>query len=148
MTALRIATRGSLQARTQAEHVAASLRTAHPGLEVELVFVDTMGDRRQDVPLHTIGGQGVFVKEGESVKVGQLLVVLREKVNRQQLANVQKQRQLWRKRTALLADQLGLAALPAGQDESNRQLTLEKLEVVLRQKSAMEEQKRIRINLR
>ena len=66
MTALRIATRGSLQARTQAEHVAASLRTAHPDLEVELVFVDTMGDRRQDVPLHTIGGQGVFVKEVQS----------------------------------------------------------------------------------
>jgi len=72
--------------------------------------------------------------------------VLREKVNLQQLANVQKQRQLWRKRTALLADQLGLGALPAGQDESNRQLTLEKLEVVLRQKSAKEEQNRIRIN--
>ncbi len=88
----------------------------------------------------------VLVKEGQSVKAGQLLVVLREKVNRQQLANVQKQRQLWRKRTALLADQLGLAPLPAGQDESNRQLTLEKLEVALRQRSAKEEQKRIRIN--
>jgi len=88
----------------------------------------------------------VLVKEGQSVKAGQLLVVLREKVNLQQLANVQKQRQLWRKRTALLADQLGLGALPAGQDESNRQLTLEKLEVVLRQKSAKEEQNRIRIN--
>lgn len=36
---------------------------AHPGLVVELVFVDTTGDQRQDVPLHTIGGQGVFVKE-------------------------------------------------------------------------------------
>jgi hydroxymethylbilane synthase len=33
---------------------------------VELVFVDTTGDRRQDVPLHTIGGQGVFVKEVQS----------------------------------------------------------------------------------
>lgn len=88
----------------------------------------------------------VLVKEGQTVKAGQLLVVLREKVNRQQLTNLQKQRQLWRKRTALLADQLGLSALPAGQDESNRQLTLEKLEVILRQKSAKEEQKRIRIN--
>jgi hydroxymethylbilane synthase len=39
------------------------LRARHPGLEVELVFVDTTGDQRQDVPLHTIGGQGVFVKE-------------------------------------------------------------------------------------
>ena len=60
---LRIATRSSAQATTQAQGVADALRAAHPGLEVELVFVDTMGDRRQDVPLHSIGGQGVFVKE-------------------------------------------------------------------------------------
>lgn len=60
---LRIATRGSVQARTQAQSVADALVAAHPGLTVELVFVDTMGDQRQDVPLHTIGGQGVFVKE-------------------------------------------------------------------------------------
>jgi hydroxymethylbilane synthase len=58
-----MATRGSPQARTQAEHVARLLESAHDGLSVELVFVDTTGDRRQDVPLHTIGGQGVFVKE-------------------------------------------------------------------------------------
>jgi hydroxymethylbilane synthase len=30
---------------------------------VELVFVETLGDQQLDVPLHTIGGQGVFVKE-------------------------------------------------------------------------------------
>lgn len=60
---LRIATRSSAQASTQARNVADALETAHPGLRVELVFVDTTGDQRQDVPLHTIGGQGVFVKE-------------------------------------------------------------------------------------
>lgn len=60
---LRIATRSSAQASTQARSVADALRAAHPGLEVELLFVDTTGDQRQDVPLHTIGGQGVFVKE-------------------------------------------------------------------------------------
>ncbi|CAB4570909.1 unannotated protein [freshwater metagenome] len=60
---LRIATRSSAQARTQAQGVADALAAAHPGLQVELVFVDTTGDRRQDVPLHSIGGQGVFVKE-------------------------------------------------------------------------------------
>jgi hydroxymethylbilane synthase len=59
---LRLATRGSPQARTQAEAVAAAL-VAATGCEVELVIVDTTGDRRQDVPLHVIGGQGVFVKE-------------------------------------------------------------------------------------
>jgi hydroxymethylbilane synthase len=60
---VRIATRSSPQARTQAEHVAAELTAAHPGLVVTWVFVDTAGDRRADVPLHQIGGQGVFVKE-------------------------------------------------------------------------------------
>jgi len=59
---LRLATRGSPQARTQAEAVAAALADA-AGCEAELVIVDTTGDRRQDVPLHVIGGQGVFVKE-------------------------------------------------------------------------------------
>jgi len=63
MTSVRIATRGSAQARTQATAVADLLRASHRGLNVELVFVDTTGDQRQDVPLHTIGGQGVFVKE-------------------------------------------------------------------------------------
>ena len=60
---LRIATRSSLQARTQAEIVGAAIEAGTPGLKAELVFVDTVGDQRQDVPLHTIGGQGVFVKE-------------------------------------------------------------------------------------
>ena len=63
MTTLRLATRGSAQARTQAEYVAA--RLADHGVDAELVIVDTHGDRTQatNVPLHTIGGQGVFVKE-------------------------------------------------------------------------------------
>jgi hydroxymethylbilane synthase len=58
---VRLATRGSPQARTQAEAVAAVL--AERGIAAELVLVETTGDRRLDVPLHTIGGQGVFVKE-------------------------------------------------------------------------------------
>lgn len=62
---LRLATRGSGQARTQASLVAAALEAANPGLITELVFVETLGDRtqRDSVPLHTIGGLGVFVKE-------------------------------------------------------------------------------------
>lgn len=62
---LRLATRGSAQARTQAQGVADALMAANPDRAVELVFVETLGDRTQhaDVPLHTIGGQGVFVKE-------------------------------------------------------------------------------------
>src|SRR5215207_9049104 len=62
MATVRLATRSSPQARTQAQGVADAL-VAATGRAAELVFVDTTGDRRQDVPLHVIGGQGVFVKE-------------------------------------------------------------------------------------
>jgi hydroxymethylbilane synthase len=60
--ALRLATRGSRQARAQSTAVAVLIeeRTARP---VELVAIETTGDVRTDVPLHVIGGQGVFVKE-------------------------------------------------------------------------------------
>jgi hydroxymethylbilane synthase len=60
VTSIRIATRASAQARTQAQAVADQLGAA--GHEVELVFVETFGDRSA-APLHSIGGQGVFVKE-------------------------------------------------------------------------------------
>jgi hydroxymethylbilane synthase len=55
---LRLATRGSPLARWQADWVAEQVAGG-----AELVIVDTTGDRRQDVPLAAIGGQGVFVKE-------------------------------------------------------------------------------------
>lgn len=58
MAGLRIATRGSRLALWQAERVAGLL-----GGDVELVVVSTTGDQRADVPIWTIGGTGVFVKE-------------------------------------------------------------------------------------
>jgi len=63
VTVVRLATRSSAQATAQAQAVADALMAAHPGVAVELVFVETLGDQRTDVPLHSIGGQGVFVKE-------------------------------------------------------------------------------------
>ncbi|CAM1000413.1 hydroxymethylbilane synthase [Rhodanobacter sp. Root179] len=62
---LRIATRKSALALWQAEHVAALLRTTHPGLTVELVPMSTRGDEILDKPLATIGGKGLFLKELE-----------------------------------------------------------------------------------
>lgn len=62
---LRIATRKSALALWQAEHVAALLRAAHPGLAVELVPLSTRGDEILDKPLATIGGKGLFLKELE-----------------------------------------------------------------------------------
>lgn len=60
---IRVATRGSRQALTQTQAVVERLAAA--GHETEVVVVETTGDRSQaaDVPLHSIGGQGVFVKE-------------------------------------------------------------------------------------
>jgi hydroxymethylbilane synthase len=55
---VRIATRASALARWQAERVAALL-----GGDAELVIVSTTGDQRADVPIHAMGGTGVFVRE-------------------------------------------------------------------------------------
>jgi len=63
--ALRIATRKSALALWQAEHVAARLRAAHPGLTVELVPMTTRGDQITDRSLAAIGGKGLFLKELE-----------------------------------------------------------------------------------
>lgn len=63
--AIKIGTRGSPLALIQAESVAASLRAL--GAEVEIVPVRTEGDRRLEVPLASIGGKGLFVREIEEM---------------------------------------------------------------------------------
>ncbi len=65
MSVVRIATRKSPLAMWQAEHVAARLREAHPGLEVQLITLTTRGDKILDAPLAKVGGKGLFVKELE-----------------------------------------------------------------------------------
>ncbi len=65
MSSLRIATRQSALALWQAEHVAARLRSAHPGIDIELVPMTTRGDQILDRPLSEIGGKGLFLKELE-----------------------------------------------------------------------------------
>lgn len=57
---IRLGTRSSALARWQADWVATQLRAA--GHEVELVPIVTHGDR-QETPLESIGGQGLFTKE-------------------------------------------------------------------------------------
>lgn len=63
---LKIATRKSLLAMWQAEHVADLLRRTHAGLEVQLVPISTKGDLIQDRSLADIGGKGLFIKELEA----------------------------------------------------------------------------------
>lgn len=65
MESIRLATRESALALWQTEHVAARLREAHPGLQVELVPMTTRGDQVLDQPLAEIGGKGLFLKELE-----------------------------------------------------------------------------------
>jgi hydroxymethylbilane synthase len=64
MARLRVATRSSALARWQAERVVEML-----GVDAEYVIVSTQGDERRDVPIHAMGGTGVFVKEVEQAVV-------------------------------------------------------------------------------
>jgi hydroxymethylbilane synthase len=60
---IRVGSRGSRLALTQAESAAARLRG--PGIEIALVPITTAGDRDRTRPFGEIGARGVFVKELE-----------------------------------------------------------------------------------
>ena len=60
---VRIGSRGSRLALTQAEQAAAALRG--PGIEIAFVPITTAGDRDRSSPFGEIGARGVFVKEIE-----------------------------------------------------------------------------------
>ncbi|MGO8874323.1 MAG: hydroxymethylbilane synthase [Acidimicrobiales bacterium] len=66
---LRLATRSSPLALVQVDLVAAALASQRAGASgtgapaVAAVALQTAGDLRTDVPIHAVGGRGVFVKE-------------------------------------------------------------------------------------
>jgi len=60
---IRVGSRGSRLALTQAERAASRLRA--PGIEIALVPITTSGDRDRTKPFGEIGSRGVFVKELE-----------------------------------------------------------------------------------
>jgi hydroxymethylbilane synthase len=62
---LIIGTRGSRLAVWQAEWVQTRLKESAPDVTVTLRRIKTSGDKILDVPLATIGGKGLFVKEIE-----------------------------------------------------------------------------------
>ena len=62
---LVIATRQSVLALWQAEHVRDRLRALYPSCRVELLGLTTQGDRTLEAPLADIGGKGLFIKELE-----------------------------------------------------------------------------------
>lgn len=65
---LVIGTRGSLLALTQTRTVADALRDAHPGLDIDIRTIQTMGDKTQaaNIPLSSFGEKGIFAKELEA----------------------------------------------------------------------------------
>jgi hydroxymethylbilane synthase len=72
---LRVGSRGSRLALTQAELAASQLRRA--GIEIALVPITTSGDRDRSKPFGEIGSRGVFVKEiEEALLVGRIDVAV------------------------------------------------------------------------
>jgi hydroxymethylbilane synthase len=62
---LRIGTRKSTLAMIQARQVQEALGSAWPDWTIELVPITTTGDRLIDVPVESIEGKGIFLKELE-----------------------------------------------------------------------------------
>jgi hydroxymethylbilane synthase len=70
---IRVGTRGSRLALTQAERAVEPLR--RPGVELALVPITTAGDRDRTRPFGEIGARGVFVKEIEEALLAGLIDV-------------------------------------------------------------------------
>ena len=65
MKTVRIGTRRSQLAKWQANYVAGLLLEQCPEVKIEIVPIETEGDRRLDVALSELGGKGLFIKELE-----------------------------------------------------------------------------------
>lgn len=66
---LRLGTRGSRLALWQAEWVEAKLNALDGAPPVEIVRIETAGDRIQDVALSTVGGRDFFTKDIETALI-------------------------------------------------------------------------------
>jgi len=64
MPVIRLGTRGSLLARSQAALIAAEIQQRFK-LEVQTILITTTGDKILDRPLYDSGGKGLFVREIE-----------------------------------------------------------------------------------
>ncbi|OFZ82159.1 MAG: hydroxymethylbilane synthase [Bdellovibrionales bacterium RIFOXYD1_FULL_53_11] len=60
---LRLGTRRSLLAMTQSRIVAAELGRSRPDVSIEIIGIETKGDKLLDVPLHEIEGKEFFTAE-------------------------------------------------------------------------------------
>ena len=63
MTVVRIGSRGSMLATWQAKHIAE--RLASLGVQTEIIYIKTSGDKFQQAGINQIGVKGVFIKEIE-----------------------------------------------------------------------------------
>ncbi len=66
MRKLRVGSRGSDFALTQARGILAELHVRNPELRVEIEIIKTQGDIVTDVPLSKVGDRGLFIKEIET----------------------------------------------------------------------------------
>lgn len=71
----RIGTRRSALARVQTEWVRASLSRHFPDLAIEVIPMETSGDRLRDAPLGSEGGKALFVKELEEALLAERIDV-------------------------------------------------------------------------
>ena len=67
MEVLRVATRGGALAIAQTEHVVATLKKIHPGIEIEIKQVTTTGDRDRRTALWNLKDTGFFTSQIEDV---------------------------------------------------------------------------------
>jgi len=75
--AFRIGTRTSLLALRQVEELAGMLKRSYPGIKLDIVSIDTAGDKDKETPISDIEGSDFFTREiDEALLRGEIDVAL------------------------------------------------------------------------
>ena len=70
---VRIGTRGSMLAMAQATAVKSAMTASFPELSFRILSIKTSGDIHVNMPLHDIGGKGLFIKEIEQALLDNII---------------------------------------------------------------------------
>lgn len=53
----------------QTKKAAEAIKELHSDIEIEIVLINTLGDKRKNIPISSLGGKGVFTKEIENALI-------------------------------------------------------------------------------
>ena len=101
-----------------------------------------IGGSVEVLPPFTAPIRQVLVRDGQTVRAGQLLLTFDSQQAQRERSDLLLQADLWRRQVNQAALQLGLPSLPGGSEEERQVLALERRDIQLRHRVALQRRRR------